>query len=254
MMEVKVLTEFENQSTLLGSVRKCVQNYEMIEDGDIIAVGASGGKDSTALLCVLAVMRRFYPVKYQLKAISVDLGLSNMDFSPLTELCESLGVEHFVVKTDIAEVVFNAKKESSPCSLCSKMRRGALHREAERLGCTKVALGHNKDDVSVTLMLNILYAGKIEVFWPKNTPDDRGMTLIRPLIYTSEKTVKEFCRKNSIPIIKNTCPMDKHTERERVKQMIAELEREHRGVSHRIFRAIEKSEIDGFINPDAKEK
>ena len=254
MMEVKVLTEFENQSTLLGSVRKCVQNYEMIEDGDIIAVGASGGKDSTALLCALAVMRRFYPVKYQLKAISVDLGLSNMDFSPLTELCENLDVEHFVVKTDIAEVVFNAKKESSPCSLCSKMRRGALHREAERLGCTKVALGHNKDDVSVTLMLNILYAGKIEVFWPKNTPDDRGMTLIRPLIYTSEKTVKEFCRKNSIPIIKNTCPMDKHTERERVKQMIAELEREHRGVSHRIFRAIEKSEIDGFINPDAKEK
>ncbi len=246
------MTEFEKQSTLLAGVRKSVQNYEMIEDGDIIAVGASGGKDSTALLCALAVMRRFYPIKYQLKAISVDLGFGNMDFSPLTELCRSLDVQHVIVKTDISEVVFNAKKESSPCSLCSKMRRGALHREAERLGCTKVALGHNKDDVSVTLMLNILYAGKIEVFWPKNTPDEKGMTLIRPLIYTSEKTVSEFCRKNNIPIIKNTCPMDKHTERERVKQMIAGLEKEHRGVIHRIFRAIEKSEIDGFINPDLK--
>lgn len=244
------MREFDKQAALLGNVRRCVQNYNMIEENDVIAVGASGGKDSTALLCALALMRRFYPVKYELKAISVDLGFGDMDFAPLTELCRSLDTEHVIVKTDISEIVFNAKKESSPCSLCSKMRRGALHGEAERLGCTKVALGHNKDDVSVTLMLNILYAGKIEVFWPKNTPDERGMTLIRPLIYTSEKTVKEFCRKNSIPIIRNTCPMDKHTERERVKQMISELEKEHKGVTHRIFRAIEKSQIDGFIDPD----
>ena len=247
---MKGLTEFKNQSSVLGSVRRCVQAYGMIEKGDVIAVGASGGKDSTALLCALALMRRFYPVKYDVKAISIDLGLEGMDFSPLTELCKSLEVQHIIVKTEISDVVFNAKKESSPCSLCSKMRRGALHREAERLGCTKVALGHNKDDVSVTFMLNVLYAGKIEVFWPKNTPDERGMTLIRPLIYTSEKTVKEFCRKNNLPIVKNACPMDKHTERERVKNMIAELEKEHRGVTHRIFRAIEKSEIDGFVNPD----
>lgn len=246
------MAELINQSSLLAGVRKCVKTYSMIEEGDVIAVGASGGKDSTALLCALALMRRFYPVKYRLVAISVDLGFEEMDFSPLSELCQALDVQHVVVKTDIAEVVFNAKKESSPCSLCSKMRRGALHREAERLGCTKVALGHSKDDVSVTLMLNILYAGKIEVFWPKNTPDEKGMTLIRPLIYTTEKTVKEFCRKNDLPIIKNTCPMDKHTERERVKNMISELEKEHRGVSHRIFRAIEKSGIDGFIDPNAK--
>ena len=248
-----ILIGFENQSTLLAAVRKCAETYEMIDEGDVIAVGASGGKDSTALLCALAVMRRFYPKKYDIVAISVDLGFGSMDFSPLTELCEALGVKHVTVKTDIAEVVFNTKKESSPCSLCSKMRRGALHRKAEELGCTKVALGHNKDDVSVTLMLNILYAGKIEVFWPKNTPDERGMTLIRPLIFTSEKTVKEFCRKNSIPIIKNSCPMDKNTERERVKNLISELEREHKGVTHRIFRAIEKSEIDGFIDPDKKD-
>jgi tRNA(Ile)-lysidine synthase TilS/MesJ len=221
----------------------------MIEENDVIAVGVSGGKDSTALLCALAQMRRFYPKKYDVKAISIDLGFESMDFSPLTELCKSLCVEHTVVKTDIAKIVFDSKKESSPCSLCSRMRRGALHNEAERLGCTKVALGHNKDDVSVTLLLNILYAGKIEVFWPKNTPDGHGMTLIRPLIYTSEKTIKEFCSKNKLPIIKNTCPVDKHTEREGIKRIINELDREHRGVSHRIFRAIEKSEIDGFINP-----
>lgn len=241
--------QLKGESPLLGSVRRCVQTYNMIEEGDVIAVGASGGKDSTALICALALMRRFYPVKYQLKAISVDLGFDGMDFSPLSELCKELSVEHTVVKTDIADIVFSTGKKGSPCSLCSKMRRGALHGEAERLGCTKVALGHNKDDVAVTLMLNILYAGKIEVFWPKNTVDERGMTLIRPLIYTSEKTVKEFCRKNALPIIKNACPADKHTERERVKMMIAELEREHRGVTHRIFRAIEKSEMDGFIDP-----
>ena len=211
-----ILINFEKQSTLLASVRKCAECYKMIEEGDVIAVGASGGKDSTALLCALALMRRFYPVHYDVVAISVDLGL-NMDLTPLTELCEALEIRHDVVKTDIAEVVFNAKKGTSPCSLCSKMRRGALHRRAEELGCTKVALGHNKDDVSVTLMLNILYAGKIEVFWPKNTPDERGMTLIRPLIYTSEKTVKEFCRKNNVPIIKNACPVDKNTERQRIK-------------------------------------
>ncbi len=237
---------FENQSALLSSVRRCVQHYKMIDGGDRIAVGLSGGKDSLTLLCALAVMRRFYPEKYTLHAITVDSGFVGMDHSALTEFCEKLEVPLTVVKTEIARIVFQEKKEDSPCSLCSRMRRGALHAKAEELGCNKLALGHNRDDASVTLMMNILYTGKIGVFAPKNDEDGHGVTLIRPLLYTSEKTVKEFARKNSLPIIKNTCPADKETHRETVKQLINSVESDSPGAYYRIFRAIEKAEIDGF--------
>jgi len=240
--------DFKDFSSLLSSVRRCAQNYEMIEAGDVIAVGVSGGKDSLALLCALALMRRLYPVKYEVVAITVDLGFEGMDYQPIKALCAELDVSYHKVDTEIAKIVFEKKNEG--CSLCSRMRRGALHSEAERLGCTKVALGHTKDDVAETLLMNILYAGKIEVFWPKNTPDGRNMTLIRPLIYTSEKTVKAFCAKNGLPIVKNNCPMDKHTKRQTVENMINEAEKETRGVTHRIFRAIEKAGIDGFSDFD----
>ena len=235
---------FEKSSLLLSQVRRAAQNYEMINEGDKIAVGVSGGKDSTALLCALALMRRFYPHRYEIVAITVDLGLPGMDFSEIRKLCEELEVEYSIVNTEISKIVFEKKNEG--CSLCSRLRRGALHAEAERLGCTKVALGHTKDDVCQTLVMNLFYAGKIEVFWPKNTPDDRKMTLIRPLIYTTEKTVKEFCSKNVLPIVTNACPMDKHTVRQSVKEMIENAEKENKGVKHRIFRAIEKMGIDGF--------
>lgn len=238
------MKEFQKSSLILSTVRRAAQNYCMIEEGDKIAVGVSGGKDSTALLCALSMMRRFYPVRYELIAITVDLGLEGMDFSPIEELCKELEVEYVKLDTEIAKIVFEKKNDG--CSLCSRMRRGALHAEAERLGCTKVALGHTKDDVCQTLVMNLFYAGKIEVFWPKNTPDGRNMTLIRPLIYTTEKTVKDFCTANSLPIVKNNCPMDKQTVRQKVKDMISEAEKENRGVMHRIFRAIEKMGIDGF--------
>ncbi len=240
------MKEFQHQSLLLSAVRRCISNYDMIDDGDKIAVGASGGKDSTALLCLMSVLRRFYPKSYSLAAVTVDCGFRGMDYTPLTELCRSLEIEHHIIKTDISEIVFGERREKNPCSLCSRMRRGALHSASEKLGCTKVALGHNRDDVSETLLMNLFYAGKLGVFWPVNLPDERNMTLIRPLIYASEKSVSEFCRKNNIPIIKNTCPEDKHTNRETVKQLLREAERENRGVSYRIFRAIEKSGIDGF--------
>ncbi len=238
------MKEFIECSQILSSVRRCAQNYNMIEEGDKIAVGVSGGKDSLALLCALAMMRRFYPVKYDVVAITVDLGLEGMDYTPIENLCAELEVEYVRLNTEISSIVFEKKKDG--CSLCSRLRRGALHAEAERLGCGKVALGHTKDDVAETLLLNLFYAGKIEVFWPKNTPDERQMTLIRPLIYTTERVIKSFCAKNSLPIVKNTCPQDKQTKRQTVKEMIAGLERENRGVMHRIFRAIEKSGMDGF--------
>lgn len=244
------MKEFIQADLLLSSVRRCVQNYDMIEDGDVIAVGVSGGKDSVALLCALAVMRRFYPKKYELKAITVDLGLDGMDYSEVEKLCRALEVEYVRVETEIAEIVFNRKNDG--CSLCSRMRRGALHSEAQKLGCNKVALGHTKEDVAQTLVMNILYSGKIEVFWPKNTPDERDMTLIRPLIYTSEKTIKAFCEKNHLPIVKNTCPYDNNTVRRTVGDMLKNADKVSRGVIHRIFRAIEKSGIDGFEDFDKK--
>lgn len=230
--------------SLLSSVRRCSQNYEMINEGDKIAVGVSGGKDSLALLCALAMMRRFYPVRYEVVAVTVDLGLDGMDFSAVEELCRDLDVQYERVQTKIGEIVF--EKNDEGCSLCSRLRRGALHNEAKRLGCNKVALGHTKDDVAETLLLNLFYAGKIEVFWPKNTPDEKDMTLIRPLIYTTEKTVKAFCSKNNIAVVKNTCPLDKKTKRKTAEEIIKAVDKENKGVLHRIFRAIEKSEIDGF--------
>ena len=237
------MKEFEKASLILSPLRRAVQNYGMIEEGDRIAVGVSGGKDSTALLCALALMRRFYPLKYEVVAITVDLGLG-MDYTPIEKFCADIDVEYGRVETDIAKIVF--EKRSEGCSLCSRLRRGALHTEAERLGCTKVALGHTKDDGCQTLVMNLFYAGKIDVFWPKNTPDGRNMTLIRPLIYTTEKSVKEFCNKNALPIVKNNCPMDKNTVRQDVREMISEAEKKNKGVTHRIFRAIEKMGIDGF--------
>jgi tRNA(Ile)-lysidine synthase TilS/MesJ len=240
------MKEFLSSKAVLSSVRRCAQNYKMIEQGDKIAVGVSGGKDSLTLLCALALMRRFYPVSYDIVAITVDLGLAEMDFTPVEKLCKELEVEYVSVKTDIAKIVFENQGEH--CSLCSRMRRGALHTEAKRLGCNKVALGHTKDDVAQTLLLNILYAGKIEVFWPKNTPDDKDMTLIRPLIYTTEKTIASFCSKNGIVMVKNACPYDKKTKRQTVSDIISSVEKENKGALHRIFRSIEKLEIDGFYD------
>ena len=238
------MKEFTEFTTLLSSVRRCAQCYEMIEEGDKIAVGVSGGKDSLALLCALAMMRRFYPVRYEVVAVTVDMGLDGMDFAPVAELCRELEVEYSVVKTEIAKIAFEMKEGG--CSLCSRLRRGALHSEAERIGCNKVALGHTKEDVTETLLMNVLYAGKIEVFWPKNLPDGRGATLIRPLVYTAERTVRRFCKSNGLPIVKNACPMDKKTKRQTVRELIKTVDKENRGVTHRIFRAIEKAGIDGF--------
>ncbi len=242
------MKEFTDFSLILSSVRRCAQNYEMIEQGDRIAVGVSGGKDSLVLLCALAAMRRFYPVQYDVTAITVDLGFEGMDFSPVERLCAELCVEYVKVKTEIGKIVFEKKEEG--CSLCSRLRRGAFHAEAERLGCNKVALGHTKDDVAETLLLNLFYAGKIEVFAPKNDKDERSMTLIRPLIYAAEKSIVAFCKKNGIETVKNACPMDKRTKRQAVESMIKQAEKENRGVAHRIFRAIEKTELCGFKDFD----
>ncbi|MBQ8720248.1 MAG: tRNA 2-thiocytidine(32) synthetase TtcA [Clostridia bacterium] len=231
---------------MLSYVRRAVDDYSMISDGDRIAVGVSGGKDSLALLEVLSEMRRFYPKKYEVIAVTIDMGFEGSDFSPIYKLCERIGVEYRVVKTDIAKIIFDVRRESNPCSLCAKMRRGALHAAAQELGCNKVALGHHYDDAIETFIMNLFFEGRIGCFSPVTYLSNRKITLIRPLIYAQERDVVYFTNKRCTPVIKSLCPEDKETERENIKQLLTTLERGNRGLKHRIFRAMCKGEVDGF--------
>ncbi|MBQ8689090.1 MAG: tRNA 2-thiocytidine(32) synthetase TtcA [Clostridia bacterium] len=231
---------------LLSFVRRAVDDYNMIEDGDRIAVGVSGGKDSLVLLEVLAAMRRFYPKKYDVVAITVDMGFEGGDFSPVDAFCRGIDVEYHVIKTEIAKIIFDVRKESNPCSLCAKMRRGSLHAAATELGCNKVALGHHYDDAVETFMMNLFFEGRLGCFSPVTYLSNRKIKLIRPLIYAQEKDVEYFVRKRAVPVVKSLCPEDHATERENMKRLLAELERSNKGVKHRIFNAMCKGEIDGF--------
>ena len=236
----------DNTKLLLSYTRRAVDDYQMISDGDKIAVGVSAGKDSLTLLCALAQMRRFYPKKFELIAITVDMGFEGMDFSPIKKFCEELNVEYHIVNTQISKIIFDVRKESNPCSLCAKMRRGALHTAAKELGCNKVALGHHFDDVVETFMLNLFYEGRIGCFCPVTYLSRIDLHLIRPLIYMPEKDVRYFANKTSLPVIKSPCPADKNTERENMKQLLNSLERENKGLRYRIFGAIQRGEVDGF--------
>ncbi len=240
---------------LLSFVRRAVDDYGMIEDGDKIAIGISGGKDSLALLEVMAEMRRFYPKKYDIVAITIDMGFEGSDFSTVEELCRRLKVEYKVVKTEIAKIIFDIRKEKSPCSLCAKMRRGALHQTATEMGCNKVALGHHYDDAIETFMMNLFFEGRLGCFSPVTYLSNRKIKLIRPLIYAQEKDVSYFARKRALPIITSLCPEDHATERENMKQLLSSLERGNNGLKHRIFTAMCRGEIDGFKDvkryPDA---
>ncbi len=231
---------------ILSFVRRAVDDYQMIDEGDVIAVGVSGGKDSLALLIALAEMRRFYPKKYEVKAVTVNMGFDGADYSPIRELCESLNVEYKVADTEIAKIIFDVRKESNPCSLCAKLRRGSLHAAAQDLGCNKVALGHHFDDVVETFMMNLFFEGRLGCFSPVTYLSNRKITLIRPLIYATERDVQYFTRRRTTPVVTNPCPEDKNTERENMKQLLHTLERQNDGLKHRIFRAICKGNIDGF--------
>lgn len=231
---------------LLSFVRRAVDDYGLIDEGDKIAVGVSGGKDSLALLSALAEMRRFYPKKYEVVAITIDMGFEGGDFSPVNEFCDGLNVEYVVEKTDIAKIIFDIRKESNPCSLCAKMRRGSLHKAAVDHGCNKVALGHHFDDAVETFMMNLFFEGRLGCFSPKSYLSNRQITLIRPLLYATEKDVQYFTGKRQLPVIKSLCPEDHATEREKMKKLLAELERSNKGLRHRIFGAMCKGEIDGF--------
>ena len=231
---------------ILSFTRRAIDDYGMIEDGDRIGIGVSAGKDSLTLLCALAELRRFYPKKFELVAITVDMGFEGVDFSPIADLCRELDVPFVVVSTQISRIIFDIRKEKNPCSLCAKMRRGALHDECKRQGCNKLALGHHFDDVVETFMLNLFYEGRLGSFSPVTYLSRKDLTMIRPLIYAQEKDVRYFVNRHPLPIIESPCPADKTTERESMKQLLASIERTNKGLRHRIFGALQKSGIDGY--------
>lgn len=226
---------------ILSAMRRAVQDYRMIEDGDRIFVGLSGGKDSTLLLRALADYRRFSPQSYTLEAITVDIGLKETDKTELDALikyCESLDVPHHLVKTDIAEIIFDVRKESNPCSLCAKMQRGALNNEINRLGGGKLALGHNADDVAETMLLSLLYEGRFSCFPPTAHMDKSGVSLIRPFIYLEEYDIKSAVKRQNLPIVNNPCPMNHESQREYMKSLIKTICKDIPFAKQRILGAI----------------
>lgn len=257
---------FGSTRHLLSAVRRAVDEYHMIEEGDRICVGLSGGKDSLSLLTLLCALRRFYPKKFELCAVHSDPAFYDAGFgtkeeaeagiSALREFCDFLEVPFHVERTHIAEIVFSVRKEENPCSLCSRMRRGALHGAAKALSCNKLALGHHFDDAVETLMMNLFNEGRIGCFSPVTYLDRRDITVIRPLIYCPEKSIRYFVsRSENLPLIESPCPADKDSERKRVKDLLRSLEKEeYPGLKHRLFGAMQKADLDGFgINPpDAK--
>lgn len=224
---------------VLSEVRKAVDDYRMIAEGDKIAVGISGGKDSLTLLYALSSLRRFYPHPFELVAVTVDLGFANLDLSEIKKLCEKLEVPYTVVKTQIGQIVFEQRQENNPCALCAKMRKGALNEAMKQLGCNKIAYAHHMDDVAETMMLSLLYEGRFHTFSPVTYLDDTGLTVIRPLIYMKEADVIGFVRKYEVPVVKSPCPADGHTKREYVKQLLKQLNTENPGVKQRMFTAIQ---------------
>ena len=236
----------DEMKRILSYTRRAVDDYEMIHEGDRIAVGISAGKDSLTLLHALAGLRRFYPKKFELVAITVDMGFEGMDFTPIRELCERLDVPYIIAKTEISRIIFDVRKEKNPCSLCAKMRRGALHNAAKEAECNVVALGHHFDDVVETFMLNLFYEGRLGCFQPVTYLSRKDITVIRPMIYMPEKDVRYFANRVELPVVKSTCPADGNTERESMKQLLHTLERENKGLRYRIFGALQRGNIDGF--------
>lgn len=232
---------------LYSYTRKALDDYQLIEEGDKIAVGISGGKDSLTLLYALAGLRRFYPLPFEIVAVTVDLGYDNFDLTGIEKLCQTLDVPYHVVHTQIAQILFEERQEASPCSLCAKMRKGALNQAVKELGCNKVAYAHHMDDVIETAFLSMIFEGRFYSFPPKTYLDDSELTVIRPMIYVPEANVKGFQNKYELPVVKNPCPVDGNTKREYVKNLIRQMNLDHPGVKTRLFHAIQQGNIPGWL-------
>ncbi len=222
---------------LMGLVRRCIEDYGMIAPGDKIAVGVSGGKDSLVLLRVLAGLRQY--MSFELEAITVDMGLG-MDYSAIEQFCRELDVLYTRVETQIGPIIFDHRKEKNPCSMCAKMRRGALNQAILDRGIHKVALGHHFDDAVETFLMSLLFEGRISCFQPVTDLDRTGVIQIRPLLYAHEKTVDHFAQREHLPVLENRCPVDKQTKREEVKKLVYELSQQYPDLKERIFGAMQR--------------
>lgn len=231
---------------VLSCVRRAVDDYHMIRKGDNIAVGISGGKDSLTLLLALNALRRFYPQHFTIHAVTVDLGFGNLDLSRIEALCEELDIPYTIVPTQISDIVFQQRKETNPCALCAKMRKGALNDAIRDIGCNKVAYAHHKDDVVETMLLSLIFEGRFHTFSPVTYLDRTKLTVIRPLIYMNEADIIGFVNKNHVPVVKSPCPADGYTKREYVKQLLRQLNRENPGVKDRMFTAIQTGNLQGW--------
>ena len=234
---------------ILGLVRRCIEDYDMIKEGETVAVGISGGKDSLVLLTALARLRSFYPRRFELLALTVDGGVPGMDFTPVADYCRALEVEYLRVEVPIYEVVFEARQESNPCSLCAKLRRGALNTAITERGVKKLALGHHFDDAVETYMMNLFFEGRIGCFQPVTYLSRMDVTQIRPLLYAREKQVRAAANRLNLPIVHNNCPMDGTSRRQEVKELLAELELSYPSLRQKIFGAMQRYPIKGWEMP-----
>ena len=227
---------------ILGPLRRAVEKYEMIRPGDRIAVGLSGGKDSTALLVAMKRFQYFSPVPFELEGITLDMGFGGMDFEPLVQLCAELDIPYTIKKTQIGPIVIQARQEKNPSALCARKKRGALHDLSIERGCRKIALGHHADDAIETFFLSLFYEGRINTFSPVTYLDRKDITLIRPLIFVKEKDIIYNPEVKELPVIKSTCPADGHTKREDMKDMMKELRKTIPELDDRILKAIQNKE------------
>lgn len=231
---------------VLSYTRRAIDDYHMIEDGDKIAVGISGGKDSLTLLYALHGLKRFYPKKFEIHAVTVDLGFKNLNLDKIKSICEELEVEYTIVETEIAKIIFDDRKETNPCSLCAKMRKGALNDAVKAAGCNKVAYAHHKDDVVETMLMSLIFEGRFHTFSPVTYLDRMDLTVIRPLMYMNESDVIGFINKYEVPVVKSPCPADGYTKREYTKQLLRQLNLENPGVKERMFTAIANGNMKGW--------
>lgn len=225
---------------MVGLVRRCVDDYKMIDENDRIAVGVSGGKDSLALLALMAALRRYHPANFTLEAFTVDLGLPGMDFTPVAEYCQKLDVPYHRIETDIGAIIFEYRKEKNPCAMCSKMRRGALGKAILEAGIHKIALGHHYDDAVETFLMSLVYEGRIACFEPVTYLDRTEVTQIRPLLYIGEKSIQNLAIRENLPVVENTCPADKHTKRQEIKELILDLQAKYPDLKTKIFGSMQR--------------
>ena len=231
---------------ILGLVRRCVEDYNMIEAGETVAVGVSGGKDSLLTLTALARLRAFYPKPFRVEAITLETGMPGMDFSPVADYCAQLDVPYTRISVPVYDIVFNERKEKNPCSLCAKLRRGSLHTALTERGIHKIALGHHYDDAVETLLMNLLFEGRISCFQPVTFLDRSGVTQIRPLIYAGEQKITNLARELNVPIVENPCPEDKGSKRYEIKQLLKTMSVQYPDMKSKIFGAMQRLPLKGW--------